>query len=163
AVRFEGITFRLKDSKGLHVLSRLLENPGREFHALDLAGAASGVADGGDAGELLDERAIGVYRRRVETLDDIIAEAESFGDPDRATRARDERAQIAAELSRAVGFGGHKRRAGSAAERARTAVQRRLRDVIDRIAEQSPPLGRHLEHSVRTGTFCSYEPEPEPQ
>jgi hypothetical protein len=37
-------------------------------------------------------------------------------------------------------------------------VQRRLRDAVRRIAQQDPELGRHLERSVRTGTFCRYEP-----
>lgn len=158
-VTFDGASFRLKDSRGVRALSRLVESPGREFHALELAAHVADAVDGGDAGELLDRRAIDDYRGRVEALNEVIEEAEGFGDVERAARAKEERELIATELSRAVAKGGQGRRAGSAAERARTAVQRRLRDAIERIGEHSPALAAHLEQSIRTGTYCSYEPE----
>jgi hypothetical protein len=44
-------------------------------------------------------------------------------------------------------------------ERARRAVGTRIRLGIERIEAAHPSLGRHLRHSVRTGTFCAYEPE----
>jgi hypothetical protein len=40
----------------------------------------------------------------------------------------------------------------------RVNVQRRLRDAIERVRAQSPPLGRYLDASIRTGSFCSYSP-----
>ena len=36
SVTFEGHTVRLRDQKGLHYLARLVADPGREFHVLDL-------------------------------------------------------------------------------------------------------------------------------
>ena len=30
---------------------------------------------------------------------------------------------------------------------------------MTRVANAHPRLGRHLDASIRTGTFCSYEPE----
>ena len=42
----------------------------------------------------------------------------------------------------------------------RRLVTFRIRRAIDRIAETHPDLGRHLRYSVRTGTFCAYEPPP---
>ena len=45
------------------------------------------------------------------------------------------------------------------AERARTAVTARIKDSIRRIGGAHPELGRHLARSVRTGTFCVYEPD----
>jgi hypothetical protein len=60
------------------------------------------------------------------------------------------------ELSRAVGLSGRARRAKSASERARTAVQRRLRDAIERIEAAAPEVGRHLRDTIKTGTFCVY-------
>jgi hypothetical protein len=47
---------------------------------------------------------------------------------------------------------------GSPAERARTAVTTRIRDAIRRIRQADPDLGEHLARSVRTGTFCVYDP-----
>jgi hypothetical protein len=40
----------------------------------------------------------------------------------------------------------------------RVNVQRRIRDAIRRIESHHPELGKHLERSVRTGTYCAYEP-----
>ena len=54
---------------------------------------------------------------------------------------------------------GRERRAGQAAERARTAVQKRLREVIRRIEGEAPELGRHLAETIRTGVFCAYLPD----
>lgn len=44
------------------------------------------------------------------------------------------------------------------AERARINVQRRIRDAIRRIEIHHPGLAKHLQRSVRTGTYCAYEP-----
>ena len=159
----DGKTFRLKDSLGLQYLARLLAEPGREIHVLDLVGGGDAgddqPVDTGDAGELLDEEARGEYRRRLEDLRDTVAEAESFGDAARAARAREEIEFLGAELGRAVGLGGRARRAGSAAERARSAVQRRIKNALVRIGEAAPELGAVLARTVRTGNFCVYRPE----
>jgi hypothetical protein len=152
-------TFNLKDTKGVQLLARLVAEPGTAVHALDLTGArADDTIDLGDAGEILDDTARTQYRRRIEELRAEIDEAEGFNDPGRAARARDELEVITAELSRAFGLGGRKRRSGSAAERARVNVQRRLRDAVKRIAEQSPEAGKHLDWALKTGMYCTYDP-----
>src|SRR6185436_1040285 len=78
-----GGTLRLKDSLGLRYLARLLAEPDRELHVLDLVGRGEGGAaepvDVGDAGELLDDAARESYRRRIEDLRDVVEEAERFG------------------------------------------------------------------------------------
>jgi len=168
SVSYAGATFRLKDSLGIQYLVRLIEEPGREIHVLDLAGerAAAGGAganeaiDTGDAGELLDDEARRAYQRRLEDLEETVAEAESFGDAARAARAREEIEMLGAELGRAVGLGGRARRAGGAAERARSAVQRRIKNAIDRIGEHAPALGALLGRTIRTGNYCVYHPGP---
>jgi hypothetical protein len=142
------------------MLARLVAEPGRELHVLDLGGAGGGGPgiDTGDAGPLLDAQARAAYRDRYQDLEEEIAEAEADNDPTRAEKARAQLEMLADELSRGVGLGGRERRAGAAAERARVNVQRRLKDALDRIAAADPELGRHLARSVRTGTFCCYEP-----
>jgi hypothetical protein len=159
-VAFQGQTLRLKDGLGLQYIARLVAEPDRELHALELAGgrpeSEREAVDGGDAGELLDEEARNSYRRRLEDLRETLAEAESFGDETRASRAREEIEAIGAELSRAVGLGGRSRRAGGAAERARSAVQRRIKNAIDRIGEHAPALAEYLGRAVKTGNFCVY-------
>jgi hypothetical protein len=112
----------------------------------------------GDAGELLDERARGEYRRRVDGLRAELEEADGFNDAGRAERLRAELEFVKDELARSVGLGGRVRRAASAEERARVAVQRRLRDAISRIEAVAPAIGRHLSQTVETGLFCACRP-----
>ncbi|HEX2240694.1 MAG TPA: hypothetical protein VHJ82_06095, partial [Actinomycetota bacterium] len=73
--------------------------------------------------------------------------------------AREELDFLRQELSSAYGIGGRARRTPDHVERARKAVTRRVRDALSRIERVHPALGRHLHASVRTGVFCSYEPE----
>jgi len=116
--------------------------------------------DGDDAGPQLDEAAKRAYRDRLAELDAEVAEAESWNDPERAARAREEIAALAGELSRAVGLSGRDRKAASASERARQSVTKAIRDALRRIREEDVALGEHLARSVRTGLYCSYDPDP---
>ena len=147
---------RLRDAKGLHYLAALLSQPGREVHVFDLVGG--GIAGGGP-GETLDTRGKADYRQRLAELEAEVAEAAEWSDSERADRARVEAEAITAELAAAYGLGGRPRSAADPAERARKAVANRIRDSLARIDDAHPDLGRHLRNSVRTGTFCSYQPE----
>src|SRR5262249_53447368 len=83
AIRFGDETLRLRDSRGLFYLSRLLEEEGRPVHALDLAGGA-GEVDAGDAGEVLDVEARTAYKRRLAELEEDVRDAEAANDSARA-------------------------------------------------------------------------------
>jgi hypothetical protein len=170
---FDQDAFRLRDAKGMQYLAKLLAEPGREFHALDLVGGISVASprptEGnvrsrgealGHAGEILDPQAKAAYRRRLGEIEEDLSEAEALGDADRAERARTEREFLTAELAAAVGLGGRDRLAASASERARVNVTRAIKSALGRIQQHSPSLGRHLSTTIRTGTFCSYEPDP---
>jgi hypothetical protein len=147
--------FRVKHAKGIEYLDHLLRSPGREVYVLVLGGAGEGPED---AGAILDDRAKQAYRRRVEELEDQLDEAERLGDRGRASRAREELEAVAEQLASAVGLGGRDRKAASNVERARVNVQRRLKDAIRRIAEHDAALGRYLDATVHTGTYCVYRP-----
>lgn len=149
-----GETARLEDRKGVHYLERLLREPNRELHVLDLIG----VDDAGDAGAVLDGRAKADYRVRIDVLREELEEARRFGDRGRIEKYETELDAIAEQLARGVGLGGRDRKAASGAERARVNVQRRLRDVLERVEKHSPALGRWLAASIKTGTYCSYVP-----
>jgi hypothetical protein len=160
-VNHAGRSFRLKDLRGFAMLASLLEAPGRELHVLDLIGGGAvgeGAVDLGDAGEQIDIRARDAYRRRIADLRGELDEAERDADIGRAARLRDELDALTDQVATSVGLGGRPRRVGSAAERARITVQRRIREAIARIAGLDAELGRHLDWTVRTGTFCAYEP-----
>jgi tetratricopeptide (TPR) repeat protein len=172
SIVFESDAFRLRDSKGLRHLSLLLAAPGREMHALELVSAVEGHVrartpsdievrpNTGGADKLLDERAKAEYARRLQELESDLAEAEEWHDPERASRVRQEIDFLASELGAAVGLGGRDRRAASNAERSRVNVTRAIKSALERIGEHSPTLARHLAATVRTGTFCVYEPDP---
>jgi tetratricopeptide (TPR) repeat protein len=168
AVTFDGCTVRIRDRKGVRYIARMLAEPEREFHVLDLVAAETGVAVDadaaalGDAGPLLDAKAKAAYRRRVSEIEEDIAEAERLGDIGRGAAAQCERELLVRELSRAFGRGGRDRpAAGSAGERARASVTRAVRQAILRIAEYHPSLGAHLERVIKTGAFCAYAPDPQ--
>lgn len=151
--------FVLPDAKGLGHLARLLAEPDREIHVLDLMGAGP-AADGGSAGPVLDEQAKAAYRRRVRELEEELDEARAWNDPDRAARAELELEAVAHELAAAVGLGGRDRVVASAAERARINVRKAITTAVARIAEHHPDLGLLLSTTVKTGLFCRYTPDP---
>jgi len=173
-VSFEGHTIHMRDLKGMRYLARLLADPGREYHVLDLVAAETGSgpqaagshAAGlprsalGDAGESLDAQAKNAYRRRLAEIDDDLEQARAIGDAERAAQADAERDFLVQELARAFGLGDRDRRAASASERARAAVTRAVRQAMTRIAEHHPQLGQHLSRTIRTGTYCAYVPDP---
>lgn len=176
-VTFGTATFRLRDTKGLRYLARLLEQPGRELHVLDLAAGEHGIpgdeprrsaaGDAGlrtvrtsDAGSLLDEQAKRSYRERLATLELDLDEAMAWSDSLRAAKIREEMDFLVDELASAVGLGGRDRKAASDAERARVNITRAIRSAITRIREHSTALAGHLDATVHTGTFCSYTPDP---
>src|SRR5215472_3587365 len=179
-VCYQGLVARLTDAKGLRLLARLLADPGREFHAVDLAAADSQTPrpapapvlaaagrgelpvrpDLGDAGALLDATAKAAYQARLGELAAELEDAERCSDPGRAATASAERDFLVAELARAVGLGGRDRRAASHAERARLNVTRAIRAAMANLARANPPLGAHLAATIRTGRYCSYTPDP---
>jgi len=181
----------IKGGKGLHYISYLLRRAGTDIHTLELFAVGepdrglNGVAiptlepsvyeevlpqlttDGmgcshlGDAGAMLDVRAKAAYRRRLAELREDLIEAKQRGDEARGTKAEDEIAALARELSRAVGLGGRDRRAASAAERARINVTRSIKIALEHIAQSSPLIGSHLKRRIKTGMFCCYRPDPD--
>ena len=111
---FRGLQVVLPDLKGFRYLERLLAEPGREFHVLDLVGVEQGTLrtaaiGAGDAGlPILDDEARAAYRRRLVDIEEDIEEATRMNDlgrielaerdrdlPDRGagTRGRSGRAQ----------------------------------------------------------------------
>jgi tetratricopeptide (TPR) repeat protein len=174
-VVFAGETVSMRDLKGFRYIERLLADPNREFHVLDLVAVEKGTLPTAQAAEqslgsesnvgdralpVLDNEARRAYRRRLMEVDEDIEEATSMNDRGRIELAQRDRDYLIAELSRAVGLSGRHRFVGGSSERARTAVTRSLRYALARLAEHHPTLAAHLKQSVHTGTYCSYAPDP---
>ena len=117
--------------------------------------------DLGDAGDALDQRAQGDYRRRLRELAEELAEAERFNDRGNVERLRRELEFLNGELSAALGSGGRNRRAASHVERARGMVSKNIRAGLEKMRSEDPEMGRHFAASIRTGYYCAYLPDPD--
>jgi hypothetical protein len=163
AVDYAGTVARLDDARGMHDLAILLGRPGVPVHAAELV-ALAGAGDiaradlATGAGPVLDEQAIREIRDRLADIDAEIAEADRWVDPERAHAARAERDALVEALSAATGLAGRRRKLGDPSERARKAVQARIRDVLSRMDAVHPALAAHLRTSITTGTYCTYSP-----
>jgi hypothetical protein len=174
---FEQKTLRLRDSLGAACIARLLESPRRLFLALDLLTLVRGGlpmdvdvaerdADGtpqniqGDLGARLDQTAKSAYRERLMELRQELDSARQFNDTGRVAMIEEEISAIARELASAIGLGKRDRRAGSDVERARVSATNAIRSVVRKVSPQHPSLARYLTTTIRTGSFCSYLPDP---
>jgi hypothetical protein len=153
-IAWRGKQLALPASKGGDYLATLIAAPGRDVHVSDLVGDD----DRGDAGDVLDAKARTAYKQRAEELTAELEEARARNDIGRAQHLAAELEAITDELLAATGLGGRSRKTGSRVERARVNVQRRIKDAIRRLAGEDEALGRYLEATVRTGTFCSFVP-----
>lgn len=181
---FEGTVCHLTDSRGLHYLAQLLQHPHKELHALQLVTAGVDLSESDpqraiqrsedelnaserlaisrlpDAGEVLAPRARSAYKQRLADLQTELDEARTFHDLARIEQLQEAIAFLTQELAQAVGLGGPARKASSSAERARVNVTRTIRAALKRITENHPVLGRHLTQTIKTGSYCSYSPDP---
>jgi predicted ATPase len=177
-IGLETSRFLIKDIKGLHYLQRLLQHPGKEFHALDLlksAGPGTITADtvvgreealpvgitfrpglSGDAGEMLDAQAKREYRRRLRQLNELLEDQRERGNHEHADQIESEIEFLSREIERAVGIGGRDRRMGSNAERARLSVTAAIKTALEKISQYDPTLSEWLDGHIRTGLFCRY-------
>jgi hypothetical protein len=183
---YQGRETLVADGKGLQYLAQLLRHPGREVHVLDLAACSNTAAYSdardvspaakvlsseqwverlragslGDAGAHLDARAKSAYKRRLTELREELAEAKQFGNEQQALALEQDIDALLGELRRAIGLRGRDRKAASPAERARVNVTRTIKLALEHIGRVHPELETHLAASVKTGTFCRYQPDP---
>jgi len=153
---YEGAVARVKDARGMAHLAELIRMPNREIHALQLA--AAGDVPGAE-GPAVDAQAKAQYRKRLNELRRALDDAEHNNDQAETERLNQELEWIRQQLAEAFGLGGRERTTGSAAERARVSVTRAIRKAVEKIQEVHPALGEHLHRNVRTGQFCSYDPD----
>jgi hypothetical protein len=156
-VSWRGEHGSLPHVKGLSDIAVLVQQPGEEVSALQLAGGLA--ADDSSSQELIDLEALNAYRARLDDLSAEIDQAETAADIGRVESLETEREQLLAEIRRTTGLGGRLRsNPNDPAERARKAVSARMRDAIRRIDTVAPLLAAHLDRSIQTGLRCSYAP-----
>lgn len=119
------------DVAGLRHVAALLAAEGRPIHAVDLVEIDEADAE---------------YRARLTQLETQLAAR----DPVAAALARAECDLLRTDLAHAV---------PDAGDRARRLAALRIRTCLDDLDGVLPALARHLRRSIRTGTFCLYEPQ----
>lgn len=155
-VVWHGQQVRLNSSKGLADLAILIRRQGVEVPAAELMGS---YVEQSGVDHSIDNEAKRSLEQRLLELQTDIAEADANNDLARTEALQSEFDQIVDHLTSSLGLGGRQRTTGGSAEKARSAVTWRIRSAIRKIDATLPALGRHLRASVRTGTFCVYDPE----
>lgn len=184
AVNYEGKLIILKDSKGLNYIAHLLRNPKKVFNIMELVSAVEGkVADEvgktyqrmsdeqleeyglsklddlGNAGDILDKKAIEEYESELKRLKREIRKATKNGDMEHLAKLQRDKELYEQLLHKGKGLGERVRKASDMAERARKTVSRTYNSCLKIIKREHPSLGLHLSRSIKIGKMCSYEPE----
>ena len=118
-------------------------------HGLQVVAAARGTAG-------IDPRARRDYRARWQMLVAEQADAERDHDLGRAAGIQREIDMLADELAAGARAAG---RSASAQERARINVRNCVSTALRVIRRHDEPLWRHLVNTIKTGTYCVYEPD----
>ncbi len=153
----EGKRFHLRDSRGMQMLARLVAHRGATFTCSISPGLlaprtrSSMLAMPGSCWMSVPGATTASGWRNCRRRS---KKPRALGDAAAAEEARAEFEQLRRRAGSGIRPGGAcPRRAGSAVERGRVNVQRRLKDAQSRIGKESPAAGRHLEWAIRTGLF----------
>lgn len=156
-VLFQEVTKTVRHSKGVVYMAHLLRNPGQEIFVSILRAAAVGD-DGsltlGSAGTALDQHAINDYKEKLDNIDEELQSA----DGDRKATLLEERETLLAEIGRATGLRGRKRKQRDDLERARQSVSRAIHTSLKKIKPLHPKFHQHLENALKIGIVMSYRP-----
>ena len=101
------------------------------------------------------------YEKKIAELQADMSEAEQRSDFSGLEKMQDEYDKLIEYLSHSLGIRGKVRESGNPVEKARSAVTWRIRSAIARIESCHPQLGAHLSNAIKTGSFCSYQPDRE--
>jgi hypothetical protein len=184
---YQGRSFSLKDIKGLHYVKFLLRHPTKKFTPRQLSegigesvpakgdkvnssmsgtrleelGLRSTPWDAGtiDTETMVDQQTINQLIQKLEKLKEEKEDAEICHNDERAAQLQDEMEKIAAYLSNTTCHGNVKRFTTNS-DKIRISVTKRIRDAIDKIERHDDMLFRHLDHCIRTGYKCFYNPDP---
>ena len=152
---FDGEVIYLTEVKGFYDLTILLSNPEKQFHCTELAGG--GIVSAVEP--VFDEKAKRHYQKKILELQEEIKWSEDNNDLQRTTSLQKEYDEIVDHLSISLGIGKRVRKVNDPLEKARSAVTWRIRTAIQKINKENTSLGKHLSQAVKTGLFCSYNPE----
>ncbi|MGC9353648.1 MAG: tetratricopeptide repeat protein [Mariniphaga sp.] len=154
-MEYAGTSVLLPEVKGFIDIAELLANPEKEVHCAELMGNILT----GNAEVLIDDKAKKQYQFRIQEIQQELQEAEANNDIAVSLKLQEEYEKLLNHLSSSLGIRNKARSTGDPVEKARSAVTWRIRNAIRKIENSHPELGKHLDVSVKTGTFCCYRPE----
>ena len=181
-VRFDNRAVHMGDRVGMEYIAYLLRRPGQEISIASLYDAVRGVpsseqgnryarmseeelkkerlsiSNGATRDALADPRTLRECQRRLLELKEEIEEAEGWHDFGRASVLREELEKYGAFLSSCTDHRGRPRRSSDRSEKIRKSVSKAISRAASAIAKQHESLGRHLQNSIRTGDYASYQP-----
>ncbi len=173
---YAGVTTHLKPTVGLTRIACLLAEPGRELTAgeilaqtdpagpspmsqeeAELEGLRPEVYAGG--GMILDRRAEVHLQEAIRDLLRQRDDARDAGDTQRGALLDEQITQIAQELKVGTGLGGRLKPFADNLTKSHETVYQSIHRALPRITKAHPPLGKHLNRSLRRGTTFTYAPE----
>jgi hypothetical protein len=137
----------VKHCKGMETLAILLARPRESILSSVLLGR-QGVRQSRGAPVLDAESRVAIERELA-----VIQK-----EPSQNAEALEGRDELQAILRKARGLRGLSRRTGDDGERARQAVHKNVRTVIDGLRGEHPLLANHLRGSIKLSRSCVYEP-----
>jgi hypothetical protein len=122
----------------------------------------TGISVGGleDAGDAIDRTDVVSVQARLNQLKDKISDAEELGNLEEKETLEEEAINLVKYLKSNLNHKGKPRKIGGAHEKIRKAVSAAVSRAITNIKIGHPDLGKHLEESIGTGSYCSYIPFP---
>jgi hypothetical protein len=175
-IGYDGITKRVKDSRGMHYIHYLLGHPHKDFAATELAlafggrpasGATPNMFDDAEpetevAGEAsypyLDDQARREYADKLNDLRQERLEAETYNDLGRKARLDEQVESIEEHIKRATGLGSRDRQFASREEADRKSVSAAIHRALREIEKHHPACYGHLALHLQIGPICRYEP-----
>jgi len=179
---FEGKTIQMKERDGLRYVHDLLANPGHAIPAEDLhRRLGSRTADGSQrsllpfadieaAGlrvaspasqlESPDRQALDTYRARLRAIVEEKQAALDSDDERRLDELDQEEDGLVTELRRWQALGGRSRAVTDPMKKPRQAVHQAIKLTRRLVEQRHERLGHFLKNHIRTGNFCSFEPDP---
>jgi TolB-like protein len=154
-ISYEGKVVLMTEVKGFYDLTKLLGHPEKQFHCTELMGGGLEMSP-----ELVfDEKAKRSYQKKILELQEEIRWSEENNDLQRSSTLHKEYDDIVDHLTVSLGLKGKIRKSHDVLDKTRSAVTWRIRNTIQKIEKVYPLLAKHLSVSIKTGIFCSYNPE----
>jgi len=167
-IALHGTVLYFRHYRGLALIAQLLRHPGCALHVLELTSAVPGPehvigpSPGArrDDPESFDRERLRACEQQRAALIEEREEAAHNNDIGRAALVTAEIERLAGEVREAMALIDQPSGAGSPAERARVTVQKAIGLALRRIALRDTAVGRYFATTVRTGTWCSFTPDP---